>query len=75
MICPFVIWSRKYAKNWKKKFKKYVGKEKVKQKGKNGKVKVTKNSLVLDEDSLEYMMETIAEELQEDDEFLKSAGL
>ena len=38
------------------------------------KVKVTKNSLVLDEDSLEYMMETIAEELEEDDEFLKSAA-
>lgn len=52
----------------------YTEKESAKLEIAGKDVKVTKNSLVLDEDSLEYMIETIADKLTEDDEFLKSAS-
>lgn len=52
----------------------YTEKESAKLEIAGKDVKVTKNSLVLDEDSLEYMIETIADKLKEDDEFLKSAS-
>lgn len=46
--------------------------EEVEVSGKD--IKVTKNSLVLDEDALQSIIETVAEELKEDDDFLKAAA-